>query len=180
MKDNEQNLETSDNSDITISIPGAPSGLLGGVLTEPIVNGVATFDQLIVNAAGSYTIAASSTTPGFFSFSGSLSISAAAPAQLSFMQQPGATATNTPFQPPVSVVVEDIFGNVVTDDTSIVSLSIASGGSPGASLGGSISVAADDGVATFSTLTVDHVGTGYILAQAAQPVTPGRSRTALM
>jgi hypothetical protein len=83
------------------------------------------------------------------------------PAKLAFTQQPnssyasGATIT-------VKVSVEDFNGNVVTSDTSAVTVALT-GGSSGAILSGTKVVNAVAGVATFSNLSVDKVGTNYVL-----------------
>src|SRR5581483_379844 len=74
----------------------------------------------------------------------------------------------------VKVSVEDASGNVVTTDTSTVTLSL-SGGTVGATLGGTKSVAAVAGVATFSNLTVDKVGSGYTLGATDSTLTAASS-----
>lgn len=82
-------------------------------------------------------------------------------AKLVFTVEPNSSySSNAPIT--VDVSVEDVNGNVVTTDTSTVSLTL-SGGTAGATLGGTTSAAAVNGVATFPNLTVDKVGTGYVL-----------------
>lgn len=51
--------ETASTDSVTLSIASGPGGTLGGTLTEPLVKGVATFEDLSVSAPGIYTIAAS-------------------------------------------------------------------------------------------------------------------------
>ncbi|MEO7326439.1 MAG: carboxypeptidase-like regulatory domain-containing protein [Dokdonella sp.] len=89
-------------------------------------------------------------------------------------QPPTPVATKLAFttQPPASslvgaafstqVSVEDASGNVVTSDTSPVTLAL-SGGTGGATLGGTTTVNAVSGVATFANLSVDTAGTAYVL-----------------
>ena len=105
--------------------------------------------------------------------------------KLAFTQQPnssyasGATIT-------VKVSVEDFNGNVVTGDTSAVTLAL-SGGTGGAVLSGTKTVSAVAGVATFSTLSVNKVGTSYVLnatdasltaaASSAFNITVGAAKT---
>ncbi|MGH8040812.1 MAG: protease pro-enzyme activation domain-containing protein [Rudaea sp.] len=93
---------------------------------------------------------------------GTLACSQAGPAtKLAFTVEPNASyASNAPIT--VAVSVEDASGNVVTTDTSNVSLTL-SGGGFGASLSGTTTVAAVTGVATFSNLMVNKVGTAYKL-----------------
>src|SRR5882724_5141169 len=91
---------------------------------------------------------------GAFKFPGCF----APPAKLAFTQEPNASyasgATIT-----VKVSIEDAAGNVVTGDTSAVTLALG-GGTGGAVLSGTKTVNAVAGVATFSNLTIDKVGTG--------------------
>jgi hypothetical protein len=96
---------------------------------------------------------------GAFKFPGCTSIGPAS--KLVFTVQPNASyasgATIT-----VKVSIEDAGGNVVTTDTSAVTLALG-GGTVGAVLSGTKTVNAVAGVATFSTLAVDKVGTSYVL-----------------
>jgi len=64
----------------------------------------------------------------------------------------------------VSVTLKDATGAVATGDTSSVTLAIA-GGPGGAVLGGNLTVAAVNGVATFTNLTLNEAGT-YTLSTA--------------
>ena len=57
--------------------------------------------------------------------------------------------------------MEDQFGNVVTTDSSNVTLSVASG--PG-SLSGTVTVAASSGIATFSNIKLDTAGSYTLTA----------------
>jgi len=89
---------------------------------------------------------------------------------LVFSVQPTDVSAGTAIAPAVEVTVVDSLGNRISGDTTTVSLSL--GANPGGStLGGSTAVAAVDGVATFSGLTLDRVGTGYTLRASAQGVT---------
>jgi hypothetical protein len=68
----------------------------------------------------------------------------------------------------VKVAVRDSLGNVVTSSTASVTVALTGGtGTAGAHLGGTTTISAASGVATFSTLTVDSVGTGYTLTASA-------------
>jgi hypothetical protein len=94
---------------------------------------------------------------GAFKFPGCIG----SPTKLAFTVEPNASyasgATIT-----VKVSIEDIAGNVVTTDTSAVTLALG-GGTVGAVLSGTKTVNAVAGVATFSTLAVDKVGSAYVL-----------------
>jgi uncharacterized repeat protein (TIGR03803 family) len=58
VEDSNGNLQTSDDSDVTIEIETGPDSNLQGTLTEPVINGVATFSDLSLGTAGSYTLQA--------------------------------------------------------------------------------------------------------------------------
>ena len=79
-----------------------------------------------------------------------ITVSAAAPNQLVFSQQPTMTTAGQAITPAVTVQVEDPFGNLETSDSSSVSITVSSGG---AFAGNSTtSVSASGGIATFSNL----------------------------
>lgn len=86
--------------------------------------------------------------------------------RLSFQQQPTTTTAGAAITPAVTVVAVDNDGHPVTGFTGTVTLTL-SGGTSGASLSGDRSVSAVAGVATFSGLSVDRVGTGYLLTAAS-------------
>src|SRR2546430_1339472 len=95
-------------------------------------------------------------------------------AKLAFIVQPsnaGAGAVNTPA---VQVAVEDAQGNTVTTATTSITLAIGTNPASG-TLAGTKTVAAASGVATFSTLSLNMVGTGYTLTAAATGLTGATS-----
>ena len=76
--------------------------------------------------------------------------------------------------PAVTVLVQDANGNTVPTATTAVTLAL--GANPGgATLGGTLTVNAVNGVATFNNLTLDQVGTGYTLTAAATGLTGATS-----
>ena len=119
------------------------------------VNGVATFSSLIIDAAGSYTLAASDgSLTG--ATSDSFTITPAAAAQLGFEQQPTTTPTGSPITPAVTVAVRDAFGNTVTTSFQGVTLALSNG--TFSSGGSTVTVRAVNGIATFSGLVIDTAG----------------------
>jgi hypothetical protein len=156
------NVVTSDNAAVTIAVNSGPSTALNGTLTVNAVNGVATFSNLSLNTAGVYTLFAADSADLINAVSSSFTISAAAAQQLVFVQQPTSTTANTVIAPAVTVAVEDQFGNLETADSSSVTIAINSGPA-GATLAGTLTVNAVNGVATFSTLSLNTGGT-YTLA----------------
>jgi hypothetical protein len=84
---------------------------------------------------------------------------------LVFSQQPSNTAVNSSISPAVTVTIEDSSGTTV-DTSSTVAIAIGSGTG---GLHGSVSVTAVHGVATFSNLNIDTVGTGFTLTATDAP-----------
>jgi hypothetical protein len=83
----------------------------------------------------------------------------------------------SPITPAVQVEIRDQFGNRVTSATHNITLAI--GANPGGgTLSGSTTIAAVAGVATFSNLSINQVGTGYTLTASATPALTGATSSA--
>ncbi len=151
---------------VTVALGANPgSDTLGGTLTVNAVAGVATFPDLVLDsAAAGYTLVASS---GAYAdaTSQAFTVAPAAPAALAFVQQASDAAAGEAMSPAPTVSIRDAYGNA-TRSTAAVTVAL-SGGTPGATLSGTRTVAAVDGVATFSGLSVDRAGTGYQLAASS-------------
>ena len=161
-KDGLGNIDTTYDGSITLTLSSNPGGAtLGGTVEIGATNGIATFSDLTLNEPGDgYTILAaangltSATTAGFD------------------VIVPPATRLVLETSPPSELIAGAGFGLVVNaeDDqgdidpnyNSTVTVALA-GGPSGASLGGTVNVTANAGVATFSGLTLDTAGTGYTL-----------------
>ncbi|HEU4995389.1 MAG TPA: hypothetical protein VFT29_11250 [Gemmatimonadaceae bacterium] len=110
-----------------------------------------------------------------------VTITHASASKLAFLQQPSNTASGAIISPAVMVQVQDDFNNLVTTgpgSTTTVDLSL-SGGTPGAVLGpnpAALSQAAVSGIATFN-VSVDKVGTGYVLSASKTGLTTASSTT---
>lgn len=155
------NVDTSSAANVTLSIASGPSGAtLGGTLTVTAVNGIATFPDLSFSQSGAYTLTASASDLTSAT-STSITVHAGASAKLDFVQQPTGAAAGQSLGT-VEVDVEDAFGNRVTTDNATVTL--ASG--TGASLGGTTSAAAVNGVATFSDLSITTAHSDALQARA--------------
>lgn len=89
---------------------------------------------------------------------------AGAPAQLGFITSPGQTPAMAVLSPHPQVAIQDASGNMVTDSNAPVTVEIKAGtGAAGATLSGTLTVNAVNGVATFSDLKINRAGTGYQL-----------------
>ncbi len=147
---------------VTIALSPNPSGgALAGTTTVSTVNGVATFSGVSVARAGTgYGLSATaSSLPAVAS--STFDVVAGPAARLAFAQQPSAAVAGEPISPAPSVAVQDSYGNQTTS-AAVVNLSLGSAPT-GATLSGTMSVAASSGVATFGDLTVDLAGSGYVL-----------------
>ncbi len=128
---------------------------------------------LTPTTAGAKTLTA--TYVGDANFAGSTSVgephtvNPAAASQLAFTVQPSNTQVSAIITPPVQVTATDAFGNIASDFAGNVTIAIGTDGSlfQNANLHGTLIVAAANGVATFSDLSIDQVGGGYTLVVSA-------------
>ncbi len=166
-----------DTSSVTLSIgPGSTgSGTLGGTLTVAAVNGVATFSNLSISAAGTYTLQATDIDGGVtLTPAVSTAFTISVQVKVAFVQQPTGAQAGGAIAPPVIVDVEDSNGNVVTSDTSNVTVAIGPGTSGLGTLSGTLTVAAVNGVATFNSLAISAAG-GYTLEASDGLLAPATS-----
>ncbi|CAN5389029.1 hypothetical protein BH09GEM1_BH09GEM1_38870 [soil metagenome] len=154
---------------VTATLNGA-GGVLGGTTTATAVNGVATFNDLRVSAAGSYTLtftasALSSAT------SGSFTVTPLPPALLNVRTQPGGVETGSPLAPQPTVEIWNDDDEIVAGATNAVTVELLG---TGATLSGTLTVSAVNGTATFNDLVVTGEGT-YQLQFTSGSLSPGRS-----
>lgn len=161
------NTATAFTGAVTIALAANTAGAtLGGVTTVNAVAGVASFSGLAVSKVGSaYTLAATSGTLASVT-TNAFDITAGAATQLTFTVQPGSAVAGAAITPAPIVTVRDALGNVAAGFTGSVTLGILTGPS-GSTLGGSTSVAAVAGVATFSSLSVNRAGSYQLTATSA-------------
>ncbi|XXF79957.1 hypothetical protein P2318_09465 [Myxococcaceae bacterium GXIMD 01537] len=158
VQDSFGNTVTTSSAVITLGLdsnPGAES--LGGTVSRAAVAGVATFNDLyLFKAAAGYTLSASATglTSGL---SAPFTIRGGSPSRFSIRPPPRRVMLNTVISPAVEVVLEDSFGNVAT--TPPVNVTIQLWASAGGQLSGTLTVATSQGVASFTDLSIDRLGT---------------------
>jgi hypothetical protein len=157
---------------ITIGFGSNPTGAtLGGTLTVNINAGLGNFSNLSVSKAGTYTLVATTSLLLAQATSASFTIAAAATTHFAFTQQPATTTAGLAITPAVQVTAQNASNATVTSFTGPVTLAIAVGtGANGATLGGTLTVSAVAGVATFSNLSITKAGTGYKLTASSPGV----------
>jgi hypothetical protein len=159
---------------ITVAIGNNPGGgKLSGITTVTAASGVATFPDLSLDSSGrGYTLTADATgLSGAITSPFDVSL---APAKLAFSVQPSATIAGTAIAPAVRVVVQDAQGNPVTLASTSITVAIGTN-STGGTLSGTATVAAVNGVAIFSNLSIDRPGADYTLTATSSGLTGATS-----
>ena len=155
-------IATSYNGPVALALANNATGAFVGTLTVDAVHGVATFNDLAIDTTGTYQLQATSAslTP---STSTSIAITAAAPSQLAWTTEPPSKATElVPLG--ATLDVEDQYGNLEPGYTQNVSVSLdLNGHADNGDLGGTTTVAASGGVATFTNIIIDTIGNPYTL-----------------
>ncbi|HEY1685794.1 MAG TPA: hypothetical protein VGG19_13595, partial [Tepidisphaeraceae bacterium] len=147
-----------DGASVTLAPASGPSAAtLGGTLTVATTGGLATFNDLTLDRAGSYTLSASDGNLSPVTTS-SFTITYAGP-QLVFVAEP-ASATAGAKIPAIRVSPEDVNGNPLTTNKSKITLTLSSGGK----LIGSATGAVKTGAAIFSSLSIQKAGTYTLTA----------------
>ena len=150
----------------------------GGGAVSPLTaisdaNGLAQTTWTLGPAAGAQSITAAAATLTGSPLTYTATATAAAAAKLVVTTQP-VNGSGGAILPAIVVSAEDANGNVATNFTGAVT--VALGATPsGATLGGTLSVNAVAGVATFSTLTINKAFTGYTLVGSASGLTAATS-----
>lgn len=177
VEDSDGNRVTSPDVPVTLALGANPGGAtLTGTLTVNSVAGVATFSDLSLDQPGTgYTLAASSgSLTGDTSAAFNLAVTNGVPTAVIFSAQPTDEFIGSPIDPAVQVSVVDSNGVVVPGATN--SITVAIGNNPGdAFLTGTLNVNAVNGVATFSDLNLDQLGSGYTLTASSPGLTGATS-----
>lgn len=169
LEDAQGNLAAGNSGMVTLALASG-NGTLMGTTTVQAANGVATFSDLTLTAAGTFTLAA---TSGSFSGATSMpfTIAPAAASKLGFPSLPAAgsvTSCVTALQtvPPctfnVSAAVEDTYGNVVSDAgaATTITLTLKAPVPNSATLTGGAATMTTDGVSAFTGLSLNKGGKG--------------------
>ncbi len=168
VKDAFGNTLTSATDAVTLAIASGPQGAtLGGTANVAAMNGVATFADIVLATAGTYTLSASTATPGVTgTTSPSFVISATATADhLEFCPAPG-NGTAGAVLAGFAVCVRDQSGNPYTDASGTVTLAVASGPQAAPSAG-TLTVTLVNGVASFTDVAFDTTGSYTLSASTS-------------
>ncbi len=169
VEDANGNVVTGSTAPVTIS--STPAGV-GGTLSANAVSGVATFSNLVFTKTGRYTISA--TSPGLTTAtSPSFTVSAAVASLLKIKAQPTTGKAGT-LLGKILVQVQDSFGNLVT--TSTAAVTVAATGPGTFKTGGTTTVNAVAGVASFANLELDTAGS-YTITASSPGLTSGTTTT---
>ncbi|MGH9260238.1 MAG: beta strand repeat-containing protein, partial [Acidimicrobiales bacterium] len=165
-RDAQGNTATGFTGNVTVAIGANPGGSTRSPAVQAAVAGVATFSALSIEKVGTgYTITAVATGLAGTT-STTFDITPGAATQLVFTVQPATTTAGVTINSAVEVTVHDALGNTATGFTGNVTVAIGTNPN-GGTLAGTTTLAAAAGIATFSTLSIDKVGTGYTLTGAA-------------
>jgi hypothetical protein len=150
IRDAAGNVVTTSTLNVT-ALLASGGGTLSGTTTVTATAGVATFTNLmLLGTIGprTLTFAAEGLTPVT---SQQIALAAGNPAQAAIRTQPVGGAIGTPLLVQPVVELRDVSGNVATGSSAAVTAAITFGGG---ALGGSSTVNASAGVATFTNLTI--------------------------
>ncbi len=165
--------------------PTFASSLVGDTLSQPTVStdssGKATgsISSTFADTQTPYRTIWVSSPTGLSSKKIEVPFVPGAPTKLVFVTQPVNSPAGNLGMSVVKVAVQDAQGNTVTTGpaaTSTISMAIASNLN-GATLSGTLSATAVDGVATFSDLGIDKTQTGYKLLASSGTFTPAYSNS---
>ena len=164
VKDANGNTVAGDNSNVTLAITTNPGGgTLSGTTTVAAVNGVATFSNLAINKAGHRLCADGDGWRADQAWrAAALTLRRARRRSWRSDSSRANAVAGMSISPAVTVLIRTSNGNTVTGNTTNVTLAITTNPG-GGTLSGTTTVAAVNGVATFSNLSINKAGTGYVL-----------------
>ncbi|MGH6693370.1 MAG: beta strand repeat-containing protein, partial [Gammaproteobacteria bacterium] len=167
------NIVTNATNLVTVAIQvgtGTTGANLGGTRTVPAAAGIATFNDLSIDSAGTgYALTASASLTG--ATSAAFNVTHGTATKLAFTVQPSSVVAGVAFAPSVRVRVQDALGNTVTNAGNSITITLDPNPGGGQLRGPATTLSATGGVATFPGLNVDKVGTGYTLRSTATGLT---------
>jgi hypothetical protein len=170
------NLDPNYTGSVTLALANNSTTPILGTTTLSAVGGVASFSNLMIDPAGTYKLLVTSNPKLTSTNSIQFTVNPAAPAKLLWeAEPPGQVIHNATFG--ATINIQDQFGNPATNYNGNVSIAIDNNpNNNGASLGGTTTVLANSGVATFA-ISINKVGQGYTLQAAVGSVSSPASTT---
>jgi sugar lactone lactonase YvrE len=164
VEDSQGNPVPSFAGSVNVMLTNNPSGAtLTGTTSVPPANGIATFNLTLDKAGSGYTLTASAAgLPAVTSLR--FLVGGITATQLGIVP-PAFAVADVPFT--VTVAARDSNGNLVPSFNDFITLDLGLTSPANVSLGGTLTVKASHGIATFSDLTLATAGTGYTLAASA-------------
>ena len=159
VEDSYGNVIGTNNSTVTLTLSSGTFEGGSNTTTATAMNGVAVQQSEDRRRGQLYVVGDRWKSHGLGSKPELLELTAAGANKLAFRQQPTSAIAGSAINPPVSVNVEDMYGNVVMGDSSTVTLTLNTGTLKGGSA--TVSTGAMSGVATFPNLKIDTAGTSY-------------------
>jgi hypothetical protein len=157
IEDKTGHVVTSDSSTVVLTLAGTAGGILHGTAAIQAAGGVATFSDLSLTKAGSFTLAAAD-SPLKPARSRIFKVMPdASTAHLILSQSLPASAPAAKPLPPISTTLEDQFGNIIKNNRTAVTLLIVSGPANGA-LKGKVKTPFVNGVAAFRNIRLSPAG----------------------
>ncbi|NBO65156.1 MAG: hypothetical protein EBU88_10015, partial [Acidobacteria bacterium] len=171
VRDSQGNPVLTSSTVVSVIISSGTGGSLGGTTTATTVNGVATFANLTLSGKVGTQYILKFSTAEFSVDSVALTVTPGQPTQLAIATAPVAGTSGAVFTAPPAISIRDAQSNLVTSSQVPVSVSILTGS--GGTLGGSATVNAVNGIATFNNLTLSGpAGTSYILQFTSPGLAP--------
>jgi len=162
VRDTFGNVVTTSAAPITLEVQSGPAGAsLTAAGPSAASAGIATFPSLRIHKAGAYALRAVS--PALASgTSAAFEVRPGALARIAFVDEPSSVEVRSTLAP-VRVGLEDAFGNRTPGTGAPVTLSLTVVSPSAGVLTGTLSQAPAAGLAAFTDLSIDRVGTGYRL-----------------
>ena len=149
------------------------AGTAGGAMTGTVSGGPTTYTVAVTGMTTSGTVIATIAAGIATDLAGNANVASTSAdntvtwdraTHVGFVQQPTDTVYRSTIGPAVTVAILDASDQVVTESGASVSLTLVPSGP---TLGGTLAVVVVNGIATFSNLSVDHVGSYTLAATSA-------------
>lgn len=163
------NVVTTNDSAVTLTINSGTFESASSTVTVNAVNGLATFDDVAIDIAGTYKLTASDSASLTTVTSGNVVITPASLSSLSIVQAPSSAVAGVAFAPIVKVAALDAYGNLITAQTT-VTLTLHGGNF--SSNANTVTATTSKGIASFSGLIIKTAGEYSLTASAGELAGP--------